>query len=144
MPAQDSWRMTAGSLAISNYYFRKDLWMFPPVRELQKLSLNYQRPHPADIDTARRVNSFRRGAIRGKAAANAAGVNSTRAAIETENSSPVWVENDQQWVLLRPRMIFTAQNITRILKGSRDNSINSEGTKKPAWKFQKKTIKAEI
>lgn len=42
MPAQDSWRMTAGSLAISNYYFRKDLWMFPPVRELQKLSLNYQ------------------------------------------------------------------------------------------------------
>lgn len=41
-------------------------------------------------------------------------------------------------------MIFTAQNITRILKGSRDNCINSEGTKKPAWKFQKKTIKAEI
>lgn len=55
MPAQDSWRMTGGSLAISNYYLRKDPWMFPPVRELQKLSLKYQSLHPADTDTARRV-----------------------------------------------------------------------------------------
>lgn len=56
MPAQDSWRMTAGSLAISNYYLRKDLRMLPPVGELQKLSLTYQSLHPADTDTARRVS----------------------------------------------------------------------------------------
>lgn len=74
------------------------------------------------------------------AAANAAGVNSTRAAGEAGKSSPVWVGNDQQWVLLRPSVIFTAQNITRTLKGSCEYCVYSEGTKNPKENHQGRNV----